>query len=243
MRNVWTIAKREYRLYFATPIAYIVAFIIIFVLGLIFYVELSAAMLQGYAPGAERILGPMLTLFLFGTPAITMRLIAEEQRMGTIELLLTAPVRDSELVLGKWLGGWLFLLTIVALSLIFPLVLNNMVEPGIDQGPLVTGYLGIILVCAAFVAIGVAVSALFSNQIAAFFTTLGVLLLLWLISLPAQATGSVGTSLLTYLDLGEHFYPTLYRGIIELSDIVYFLSLTALSLLLATLALEMRRWR
>jgi ABC-2 type transport system permease protein len=200
-------------------------------------------MMQGYAPGVEVVLGPLVTLFLLGTPAITMRLLAEEQRMGTIELLLTAPVRDYELVVGKWLGGWLFLLTIIAVTLIFPFVLNLMVEPGIDQGPLITGYLGLLLLSAALVAIGVAISALFSNQIAAFFTTLGVLLVLWLISMPSQEAGVSGGSLLSYLDITEHFYATLYRGIIDLSDVVYFLSLTALALFLASVVVEMRRWR
>lgn len=243
MRNIWTIAKREYKLYFNTPIAYIVAFIILLILGILFFANLQSGMIQGYAPGTEVVLGPLVTLFLFGTPAITMRLLAEEQRMGTIELLLTAPVRDYELVVGKWLGGWFFLLTIIAVTLIFPFVLNLMVEPGIDQGPLVTGYLGLLLLSAALVAIGVAISALFSNQIAAFFTTLGVLLVLWLISMPSQVAGGTGGSLLSYLDITEHFYSTLYRGIIDLSDVVYFLSLTALALFLGSVVVEMRRWR
>ena len=243
MRNIWTIAKREYKLYFSTPIAYMVAFMILLILGYIFYVNILGAMAQGFAPGVDMLIGPMVTLFLFGTPAITMRLIAEEQRMGTIELLLTAPVRDFELVVGKWLGGWMFLLTIVAVTLIFPIVLNTIVEPGIDQGTLITNYLGIVLISAALVAIGVAISALFSNQIAAFFTTLGVLLVLWLISLPSQAAGGAGGGLLSYLDISEHFYSTLYRGVIDLSDIVYFLSLTAVALFLGSAVVETRRWR
>jgi ABC-2 type transport system permease protein len=243
MRNIWTIAQREFRLYFSTPIAYMVAFMILLVLGFIFYANLAAAMVQGFAPGVDAVLNPLVTLLLFGVPAITMRLIADEQRMGTIELLLTAPVRDYELVVGKWLGGFLFLLTLIVVTLIFPFVLNNLVDPGIDQGPLLTGYLGLILLSAALVAIGVAVSALFSNQIAAFFATLGVLLLLWLIGMPAQAMGSVGGGLLSYLDFSSHYYQTLYRGVIDLADIVYYLSVTALALFLGTMVVEVRRWR
>lgn len=243
MRNIWTIAQREFRLYFSTPIAYMVAFMILLVLGFIFYANLSAAMVQGFAPGMDAVLNPLVTLMLFGVPAITMRLIADEQRMGTIELLLTAPVRDYELVVGKWLGGFLFLLTLIAVTLIFPFVLNKLVDPGIDQGPLLTGYLGLILLSAALVAIGVAVSALFSNQIAAFFATLGILLVLWLIGLPAQAAGPVGGGLLDYLDFSNHFYETLYRGVIDLADIVYYLSVTALALFLGTMVIEIRRWR
>jgi ABC-2 type transport system permease protein len=243
MRNIWTIAQREFRLYFSTPIAYMVAFMILLVLGFIFYANLAAAMVQGFAPGVDAVLNPLVTLLLFGVPAITMRLIADEQRMGTIELLLTAPVRDYELVVGKWLGGFLFLLILIVVTLIFPFVLNNLVDPGIDQGPLLTGYLGLILLSAALVAIGVAVSALFSNQIAAFFATLGVLLLLWLIGMPAQAMGSVGGGLLSYLDFSSHYYQTLYRGVIDLADIVYYLSVTALALFLGTMVVEVRRWR
>jgi len=243
MRNIWTIAQREYKLYFATPIAYMVAFMILLIIGFIFYVNLSAAMEQQFAPGLDTVLGPLVTLLLFGTPAITMRLIAEEQRMGTIELLLTAPVRDYELVVGKWLGGFLFLLTLVAATWVFPLALNRLVDPGIDQGPLLTGYLGIVLISAALVAIGVSVSAVFSNQIAAFFATLGIFLLLWLISMPSDAIGSLGATLLNYLDFSEHFYQTLFRGVIDLRDIVYYLSVTALALFMGTMAVETRRWR
>jgi ABC-2 type transport system permease protein len=243
MRNIWTIARREYKLYFTTPVAYMVAFLILLVLGFLFYVNITAASVQQFAPGIDVIMGPLVTLLLFGAPAITMRLIAEEQRMGTIELLLTAPVKDFEIVVGKWLGGFFFLLTLLALTWIFPIALNALIDPGIDQGPLVTGYLGLILISSALVGIGVAVSAFFSNQIAAFFTTLGVLLLLWLIGTPAQAAGGAGGSLLTYLDFGEHFYRTFYVGVIDLSDVVYYLSLTALSLFIGSIAVETRRWR
>jgi ABC-2 type transport system permease protein len=243
MRNIWTIARREYKLYFSTPAAYMIAFMVMFILGLIFYVNIASAVLQQVPPGVEVVIGPLVTLLLFSTPAITMRLIAEEQRMGTIELLLTAPLRDFELVVGKWLGGFLFLLTLVALTWIFPITLNLLVDPGIDQGPLVTGYLGIVLICAALTAIGVAVSSLFNNQIAAFFATLGVFLGLWLMSMPAQAMGGTGGELLRYLDFTEHFYNTLMRGVIDLTGIVYYLSVTGLALFVGSMLVETRRWR
>jgi ABC-2 type transport system permease protein len=243
MRNIWTIAAREYKLFFASPAAYLVAFMILLILGLIFYSGLVGAMMQQFAPGIDLVLGPLITLLLFGIPAITMRLLAEEQRMGTIELLLTAPVRDYELVVGKWLGAFLFILTLVAVTWIFPFVLNALVDPGIDQGPLVSGYLGVLLICAALVAIGVMISSFFSNQISAFFATLGVFLLLWLISLPSQSGGPGGSELLTYLDFSEHYYNTLFRGVIDLRDIVYYLSVTALALFLGSVAVETRRWR
>ncbi len=247
MRNVWVIARREYKLYFSSPAAYMVAFMVLLVIGLIFYANVVAALVQssqGYPPpGVQVVLSPMVTVLLFTTPAVTMRLMAEESRLGTIELLLTSPVRDWELIVGKWLGGFLFLLTIIAITFIFPIVLNLMTQPGIDQGPLVSGYLGVILFSAALIAIGVAISSFFRNQIAAFFATLVIFLLLWLISMPSQALGGGGGELLRYLDFSEHFYNTLYQGIIQLSDVIYYLSMTALALFIGTMAVEVRRWR
>ncbi len=247
MRNVWTIARREYRLYFSTPAAYMVAFLILVVLGLLFYANVAAAIVQQASgatpPGVQVVLGPMVTLLLFFTPAITMRLIAEESRLGTIELLLTAPVRDWEVVVGKWLGGFLFMLTVIAITWVFPIVLNIITKPGIDQGPLVTGYLGVALFSAALIAIGVMISSFFSNQVAAFFATLGVFLILWLVSVPAQAMGGAGGDLVRYLDFSEHFYNSLYQGVIQLSDVVYYLSVTALALFFGSMSVETRRWR
>lgn len=246
MRNIWTIASREYRHYFASPAAYLVAFMLLLVVGIIFYANIVAALTGQFgntAPGVQVIIGPMLTVLLFATPAITMRLLADEQRLGTMELLLTAPVKDWELVVGKWLGGFLFMLTLLAFTWIYPIILNQLVDPGIDQGPLLTGYLGLILMVAAFVAIGVAVSSLFSNQIAVFVGTLAVFMVFWLISLPAQASGGAGGELLRFLDFSESYYNSFYRGVLDLSNIVYFLSITALALFLGTVSVETRRWR
>jgi len=244
MRNVWTIASREYKLYFASPAAYMVAFMLLLIMGVIFYANIAGSIIQQFPPTIQGVYGPLVTLLLFATPAITMRLLAEEQRLGTMELLLTAPVQDWELVVGKWLGGFLFVLTILAVTWLYPIFMNQIVKPGIDQGPLVTGYLGLMLFTASLVAVGVAVSALFANQIAVFFATLGVYLVLWLISLPSQALGQpIGGELLHYLDISEHFFNTFYLGTIDLSDIVYFLSLTALALYIGTVLVETRRWR
>jgi ABC-2 type transport system permease protein len=246
MRNIWTIAKREYKLYFASPAAYMITFMILVVVGIIFYFNLQIALQQQFAPGVEISLGSTAFLLMLATPAITTRLLADEQRMGTIELLLTAPVRDWELVVGKWLGGFLFFLTIAALSLLYPLLLNQFVEPGIDQGPLISGYLGLILLGAALVAIGVWISSLFSNQIAAFATTLGVLILLWWILGPiADMVGPAAQSaeLIRFFDLNNHFFSNFYLGVIDLRDVTFFLSATVLALFLATMSVETRRWR
>src|SRR5512139_3101807 len=151
MYNVWTIAKREYNQYFSSPVAYLVAFIILLILGIFFFYSLviatsPQAMQSGYVPNIDVILWWLGLLLAILTPALTTRLLAEERRLGTIELLMTAPVKDWELVVGKWLGAFLMLLTLIALTLIYPLILDQLVSPGIDQGPLITGYLGLILI-------------------------------------------------------------------------------------------------
>jgi ABC-2 type transport system permease protein len=247
MRNIWIIASREYKRYFTDWIPYTIAFVFLLVIGIFFYLNLQVVMLQpGYIPSVEIIIAPLATMLVLITPAVTTRLLAEEQRLGTIELLLTAPVRDWELIVGKWLGGLFLLLSLVAVTLIYPLILNQLVQPGIDQGPFISGYLGIILLSAALIAIGVAISSFFSNQIAAFIATLGVFILLWWILDPImRVVGPTGGNieLIQYLNFSDHLYANLLRGIIDLRDVVYYSSITALSLFIGTISVEVRRWR
>ncbi len=248
MRNIWTIAKREYKQYFNSPIAYIVAFMLLVVLGIFFalnivYFTRNAMATYGSTPDAGIVTGPFAFMLVLSLPALTMRLLADEQRMGTMELLLTAPLRDWELVVGKWLGSFLFILTVIAVTWIFPIILNNLVAPGIDQGILISAYLGIILVSAAFLGIGVGISAMFSSQIAAFFATLVTFIVLWwMIGFPADVL-PVGADVFRYLDMKAHFYNSLNVGVINLADLVYYLSLTALGLFTGSAFIEARRWR
>jgi len=246
MLNIWTIAKREYNLYFSSPVAYMVTFVILLVLGIFFYLNIQVAMDQpGYVPGADITMTPLATMLILVIPAITTRLLAEERRLGTIELLLTAPVRDWELVVGKWLGGFLLLFTIIAITLVYPILLNQLVDPGIDQGLLLGGYLGLLLLSASAVAIGVFISSLFSNQIAAFVTTMGVMIFLWWIIGPiAQVMGPVSeaSEWISFLDYSGHFFNNMVRGVIDLRDILFYLSVTALGLLFGSISVEIRRW-
>jgi ABC-2 type transport system permease protein len=246
MRNIWTIARREFKLYFSSPVAYAVSCVILGTLGIFFYLNLKAAAADtSYVPGVGATLGPLAVMLVLLTPAITTRLLAEERRLGTIELLLTAPIRDWELVIGKWLGAFLMVLVIIILSLVFPLVLTQLVEPGIDYGPVISGYLGIILMAASLIAVGVLVSSFFNNQIAAFAVTLGVMIFLWWIIGPiAQfASGaSAGSQIISYLDFQGHYFNTLMQGVIEIKDIVYYLSLTILALFFGSVSVEIRRW-
>jgi len=248
MRNIWTIAKREYNHYFISPLAYVVAFIILMPLGIYFAVIVFATSQQAFSGAPPPDISPITWLFcfllVFTTPVLTMRLISDEARMGTLELLLTAPIRDFELVVGKWLSAFLFILTILAITLIFPLILHFMlVSPGIDQKLFLSAYLGVILVAGAFLALGVGISAIFTNQFAAFFVTFGLFFFLWfLVSLPANLLPSGGDAL-NYLNMSSHFNEGFNAGNINLSDIVYYISLIALGLFVGATAIEVRRWR
>lgn len=244
MHNIWIIAQKEFKHFVISPIAYVIAFAILAILGVIFYANVVAAANQQFAPDITITLGPLVTLLLFSTPAITMRTLAEEQKSGTLEILLTAPVRDWEVVVGKWLGGMFFMILLLLLTWLFPVMLNQMVKPGIDQGMLVTGYLGLLLLASAMVAVGVMASSFTGNPIAAFGIAFGILLILWIISFPAQASGATGSnSLLGYLSLNDHYFENFFRGVIDLKDIVYFVSLTALALFFGSISVETRRWR
>jgi ABC-2 type transport system permease protein len=248
MRNVWTLARRELGVYFNSPLAYTVAFVILLVLGIFFglniaYFTLNATLVYGGSPDAGVVTGPFAFMLLLSVPALTMGLFADERRLGTMELLMTAPVRDWELVLGKWLGSFLFILMVIGVTLVFPLTANALVKPGIDWGQFAASYLGIILVAAAFLSLGTGISALFSNQIAAFFATLlSFVFLWWLIGVPAQVVPT-GMGVFHYLDMSVHFYNAMNVGVIQLADIVYYLSLIALGFFMGTLALETWRQR
>jgi ABC-2 type transport system permease protein len=247
MRNIWTIAKREYNNYFNSPLAYVVALAILFPIGIIFSVTMlgssQQSMMGGPAPTAEQLTSWFVILLIFFCPAVTMRLLSDEARMGTLELLLTAPIRDFELVAGKWLGAFLFIFSLIAITLIFPIIMNNYVTPGIDLKILLSAYLGVVLVSAALIALGVGISAIFSNQFAAFFVTFVLFFFLWmLVGVPAFFIEN-GGDVFKYLSLSTHFFESMNRGTIALGDIVYFISLTALGLFAGTTAVEIRRWR
>lgn len=248
MRNIWTIARRELKLYFASPVAYIIGLLILLISGIYFVLVIylaSRSTYSGYsstAPGPDLVVGLLVFLLLFAVPALSMRLMADENRNGTLELLLTTPIHEWELVIGKWLGSFLFVLSIILVTLIFPIVLNSLITPGIDQGLMMANYLAIILVSAAFLAIGTAFSCFFNNPFAAFFATLGMLFFMWMVIGWPAAVMQSGGEVFDYLSLQEHF-SSMQNGIVKLSDIVYFLSLTVLGLFLGATAVETRRWK
>src|SRR5262249_11387779 len=198
MANIWAIARRELYSYFVSPIAYVVGALFLVVSGFLFSIILGLS----NEASMRSLFGNYAVIFLFIVPALTMRLLAEEQRTGTMELLLTAPVRDSQLVLGKFLGAFLLLLGILAVTAIYPLVLVLAGNP--DRGPILAGYLGVILQGAAFLAIGLFASSLTQNQVIAALLAFVILLLLWLAdALGNFTTGRIG-DLFRFLSITRH---------------------------------------
>ncbi|GMV33844.1 MAG: hypothetical protein DCC59_07775 [Chloroflexi bacterium] len=247
MKNIWTIAKREYDNYFNGPLAYVVMLAVLLPMGIyfsliLFYSSQQAMFGGGAAPDIQPVTGLFAFLMIFLSPALTMRLLSDEARMGTLELLLTAPVRDSELVVGKWLGAMLFILTTLLVTLVYPLVLNNLVDPHIDWLATLSSYIGLILLCGAMLALGVGISAMFSNQFASFFVTLGLLFFLYfMIGLPASLLPQAG-EVFNYISIQNPF-DQMNAGTITLGGLAYYISLISLGLFVGTTAIEIRRWR
>jgi ABC-2 type transport system permease protein len=169
-----------------------------------------------------------------------MRLFAEEKKSGTIELLLTYPVRDGEVLLGKYLAALTVFVAMLALTLAYPLIVA-WVTP-VEWGPLATGYLGLLLQGAAFIAIGILISSLTENQIVAAVATFGTLLIFWVIAWASDSAGGNLGRVLSHLSLTEHF-DSFAKGVIDTKDLIYYLNLTILALFLTLRSLESKRWR
>ena len=239
MNRIRAVARRELRAYFNSPIAYV--FLLAFVGAALFtFFNLKAFFARGQAdlrPLFEAI--PLLTLLLI--PALTMRLWAEEAKSGTLELLLTFPAKDIELVCGKFLASWALLA--VALFLTVPLAMTVAFLGDLDWGPVIGGYVGALLLGAAYLAIGQFVSALTENQILAFILAFVVCLVLYgagtelIVGFFSDRTASI----LRALGTGSRF-ESIARGVIDLRDFLYYVSLTAFFIFLSVSALRVKRW-
>lgn len=248
MRNAWIIANREIRAIFTQPIAYVVALVLIFMSGLIFVQDLAGYVLNQQfgqstpPPTVAGVMGFYTFLTLFVAPAITMRLLSEEQRSGTIEVLMTLPVRDGEVVVGKFLAALLFFLVTLVFTFVYPLVLLRFGNP--DLGPMLTTYLGTILSVAAILAIGVLASALSENQIVAYMVTFGVIVALYLSPIVSQSLVNNPTIGTIFDELSFPSHASRFaQGLIVAKDVVYYVGLTAVALFAAARVLESRRWR
>jgi ABC-2 type transport system permease protein len=238
MSNVFAIARREFQGYFNSLIAYVFLVIYLLLTNWLFF---RVFFLNGQAN--MRLMFDIIPwVFLFFVPAITMRLWAEEKKIGTMELLMTLPVKDGEAVLGKFTAA-LGLLGL-ALALTFPLPVIVSTVGNLDWGPVFGGYLGSILIGAAYLAIGVFISSLTENQIVAFILSVVGIFALYMIgsdivvfSLPSSMA-----PIMEYLSLGTHF-ESIGRGVIDLRDIVYYLSVIVFFLYLNVRSIESRKWR
>lgn len=233
--KVYPIFKKELKSYFVSPVAYIALTVFLLISGWFFsssFFLINQATLRG---GFNVI--PLI--FLFFAPAITMRLISEEKKSGTIELLVTMPVRDSEIILGKFFAA-LALLS-VAVLLTFPYAIIVSFLGDLDWGPVIGGYLGLILMGAAYLAIGLFASSLTENQVIAFIIALLFVFTLFMLDKVLMFVPEGLVSILEYLSIEYHF-TNISRGVIDSRDIIYYLSLTIFTLLLATRGLGSRRW-
>jgi len=235
LRTILTIFRRELRSYFNSPVAYVVIVVFLAIVGWFFS---SNLFLMNVA--SMRVLFELVPLvFLFFIPAITMRLLAEEQKTGTLELLTTRPVRDSEIVLGKFLAAWVLVAVTLLPTLLYVIVLAFLGP--LDIGPVVSGYLGLLLMAAVYIGIGLLASSLTENQIVAFITGFLVILALFLLNKVLIYVPEGLASTFEFLGIDYHF-SNIARGVIDSRDLIYFASLIGFSLLLATMSLERRKW-
>jgi len=238
-----TIAKREFRSYFDSPLAYVVMCLSYLGLGLLFFAW-RGGFWQVDQASLQRLFEYMpLMLGLLVIPVITMRLIAEEKRSGTLELLITLPVKDSDVVLGKYLGALGLVAVLVAATVLYPITMFLFpwrLGP-LDWGPVMSGYVGLVLFSAAAVAVGMLVSSLTSSQAVAFFVTFFLMALLWFLGDVAEYLPGVVGNTLSYLSFQSRL-EAFTRGLIDSRDLVFYLSTTALALAVSFRALERRKW-
>jgi ABC-2 type transport system permease protein len=254
MRNTWIIARRELKSYFSSPIAYLLMAFFALIFGFGFFTatrdfvrfSFQAQMMGRGMPMDinEQIIRPLLgfasTVALFLIPMITMRLFAEEKRTGTIELLMTSPVRDIEIILGKWSAAMMLYISVLMMSMANIGVLFAFGQP--DWKPVLVGYLGLALQGGALLAIGAFISTTTRNQIIAGGATFFVCLLLWLLSWFTAFDTGAWAQVVNYLSIVTHF-DSFAKGVIDTRDVVFYLSMIFFALFITSRSMESLRWR
>ena len=255
MRNIVAIADKELRSYFVSPIAYVVVGLFALLFGWFFVASLSVmvrfSMQAGMFGGGpqsininEFMLRPMLAntaiVLLFFLPFLTARAYAEEKKSGTIELLLTSPLSDLEIILGKFLGVLALFVLMLAVTALHMVILFWYGEP--ELGPMLSGYLGLLLMGASFISVGLLVSSATRNQIVAGVVTFAVLLLFWVLTWLADSLGPTSGAILSYLSILEHF-DDFSKGVIDTKHVAYYVSFIAFGLFLTAKAVDTERWR
>jgi ABC-2 type transport system permease protein len=254
MRNVLTICRKELKSYFASPIAYLLMALFGLIFGFFFYSATAYFVMQGMRSQMmgggrpmsvnEFVISPLLgnasVVGLFLIPLISMRLFAEEKRTGTIELLMTSPVRDWEVILGKWLGAMVMYLCVIGVAALNIALLFIWGRP--DWRPILTGFLGLILQGGCVLAIGTFISTTTRNQIIAGAATFAICLLLWVLSWVSSYNEAPWASAVAYCSILTHFEP-FSKGIIDTKDLVFYISAIFFGLFLTSRSLDSLRWR
>jgi ABC-2 type transport system permease protein len=239
MRQAWTIARRELASMFRLPVGWVVIALFLLLTGSVF----AVALVPGAPASLRDFFGVSAWLLMPVAPAISMRLLAEERRTGSDEPLLTAPVSDTVVVLGKYLGAWLFMACTLAPTVIFPAVLWAVADPRPDPGPVLAGYASLLLQGSLYLAIGTAVSAMTSSQTLAYLATLFPILGLLLLGAVSPDTLPAWTRAAASALSVQQRAADFARGIIDTAHIAYFFAGCAWFLALAHTALGSRRWR
>jgi ABC-2 type transport system permease protein len=255
MNNILAIAHKELKGYFASPVAYVViGFSAIlfgwFFINLLYYFDRTQMQAGSGFQGPQAVnvneimISPLFlnvsVILLFTLPLITMRTYAEEKRSGTIELLLTSPLTDLQIVIGKFLGGMVLYIAMLAVTLVHMAFLFAYGNP--EWRPIATGYLGLLLMGGCFLSLGLFVSSLTRNQIIAGMVTFAVFLMFWVINWIATFMGPTPQAVLNYLSITEHLND-FARGVIDTKHLVYYFSFIAFSLFLTVRAVDSERWR
>jgi len=237
LANVWIFTRRELKAYFNSPIAYIIIVLALIISGWLFFLDFFLA---GQATLRVLLTGWMPLVFLIFIPAITMRLIAEEKKSGTIELLVTLPVTDWEIVLGKYFASLILLVVTILMTFSYAITVSILGDP--DGGAIAGQYLGLFLLGATYLAIGLFASGITSNQIVAFLVAIVVIAAFYLVDNFVPFFPAPVASVLEFLGVDYHF-ENLARGVIDTKDLLYYASMIFLFLLLAVRALESRKWK
>ncbi len=254
MGNVIAIAQKELKSYFASPIAYIViglwallyGYFFVAILG--FFVRQSMQMMQMQGPQAmnvnQQLIRPLLQnvtiLVLFLMPMVTMRTYAEEKRSGTIELLLTSPVTDFQIIMGKFLGAVALYVIMLAVTLVHLALLFIYGNP--EWKPIFTAYIGLLLLGSCFISLGLLISSLTKNQIVAGMVTFAVFLMLWVITWIGSFSGPTVDKLTQYLSIIDH-YDDFGKGVLDTTHVIYYLSFITFGLFLTAKSVDSERWR
>ena len=236
MRAVWTIFKKELRVYFVSPLAYVFLGVFLLIAGMFFYLGVA---LTGEA-SLRVMLGNLAIALIFVLPMLTMRHFAEEQKAGTFELLMTSPISLPSLIVGKWLASLAMCCIMLLGTLLFPAILAYYGDP--DWGVMATSYLGLLLVCAAFCAAGLFASSLTNDQVAAGMGGIVLLLPFWVIGSAGAIVPERFQAILDQLALLPHIR-SFTKGIVDSADVAYFVAFAFVFLFLTYRTLESRRWR